>query len=72
MSFVAMGILRSPPDSHSRSPASWYEPPTNAIAYACMKLPAVLFPLVVAATTPVRRRIRTQPSTRIYDREAKY
>lgn len=47
--FIVMGILQPLPNSHCRSPASWYEPPTNVIAYAYTKLPAVHFPL--AATT---------------------
>jgi len=45
MTFVVMDILQPLPDSHSRSPAGWYEPPTNSIVYAYTKLPAVLLPL---------------------------
>jgi hypothetical protein len=73
-----MGILQPLPDYHSTSPVSWYELPSNTIAYVYTKLPAVLFPLerIIAVTTTDRptdrHRIRAQPSedVRMYDRES--
>jgi hypothetical protein len=73
MTFVVMGILQPLPDYHSTSPVSWYELPSNTIAYVYTKLPAVLFPLerIIAVTTTDRptdrHRIRAQPSTRMYE-----